>query len=188
MVVQTFETTIVARETKYAITAITVPARAFQDYEILKNNDRLMGALGLQSLKPVLSPPVLPRALIALLLEENAEGAANRFDQMLLPPRGRGFEGVHEDCRIFAQQVAYAELIPFEGSLLRPHGLASIFASPSVLGIGALVGFVAAGGPTPLLLVTVPLGIVLVGAAKGIGEALETGLRGRILQAMGSHR
>jgi hypothetical protein len=54
----------------------------------------------------------------------------------------------------------------------------------SGMGIGAYVGFVAAGSG-PLLLITVPAGMIICGAAAGIGKAIEDGLYQRILKMMG---
>jgi hypothetical protein len=50
---------------------------------------------------------------------------------------------------------------------------------------GAMLGYVATG--EPLALLTVPLGIVLVGAASGVAEALVTGLRKRLGGALRRH-
>lgn len=47
---------------------------------------------------------------------------------------------------------------------------------------GAALGYVATGDPVVLL--TVPAGIVLVGAAVGVAEGLAIGLRARVLRAL----
>jgi hypothetical protein len=106
---------------------------------------------------------------------------------LLETPRADAFAGITDtQCITFAQQISFAQLIPFEESPLDLHSLGSIFSKPTVLGIGALVGFAAVGfAATPLLLVTVPAGIVIVGAAKGVGEALEKGLADRLQRFMG---
>jgi hypothetical protein len=56
-------------------------------------------------------------------------------------------------------------------------------ASTTGAGIGAYVGFVLTGpAPTALLLISVPAGMIICGAAKGIADALENGLRDRLLR------
>lgn len=80
----------------------------------------------------------------------------------------------------FAEYLSYADIVPFASSPLELHSLASIAATASPLGIGAAVGF-AVFGSSPLLLVGVPAGIIICGAAAGVSRALEEGLRERLL-------
>jgi hypothetical protein len=46
--------------------------------------------------------------------------------------------------------------------------------------IGAYTGFLAAHDTPPLLLITVPFGILICASAMGLGQALEHGLRRRL--------
>jgi hypothetical protein len=59
--------------------------------------------------------------------------------------------------------------------------LNNILKGASTLSIGTYVGFEALGGH-PLLFLTVPGGIIIVGAAVGIGKALEAGLNKKLKQ------
>lgn len=85
----------------------------------------------------------------------------------------------------FAEQVAFTRLIPFEESPFDAHALASIVATGSGTAIGAIVGYLAVGTMIPpLLFVTVPLGMIICGAAAGVAKSLEEGLRSRILKLL----
>jgi hypothetical protein len=75
----------------------------------------------------------------------------------------------------FCTQLAYARIIPWESSPLGAESLATLAASSVKAGtvtLGATVGFIAAG-KTPLLLITVPLGIVLCGASVSFAKWIE---------------
>jgi hypothetical protein len=63
----------------------------------------------------------------------------------------------------FAEYVAFAEVVPFEESPLKGKSPLAIAALA-----GAQIGLLA-GGPTPLLFITVPSGILLCTAAVVIG-------------------
>jgi hypothetical protein len=80
----------------------------------------------------------------------------------------------------FSEYLICARIVPFESSPLSAESLGSIVMTTGV-GMGAYAGYVVAGH-TPLLFVLVPAGMVLFGAAAGIGKALEEGLRERILR------
>lgn len=74
----------------------------------------------------------------------------------------------------FSTYVANARVVPFEGSPLGAESLSSIAAAAKAgaVGLGATIGYMAAG-PTPLLLITVPLGIVLCGASISFAKWLD---------------
>jgi hypothetical protein len=66
----------------------------------------------------------------------------------------------------FAEYVAFSEVIPIEASPLTSKSLLTI-----AVGVGAKIGVIA-GGATPLVLVTVPAGIILCTAGVIFGPAL----------------
>jgi hypothetical protein len=72
-------------------------------------------------------------------------------------------------------------LVPFESSPLSAKALSDLAAAGG--GIGAAVGAYATGDP--LLLLAVPAGIVVCGAAHGLSEALRIGLRAKLLTLIG---
>jgi hypothetical protein len=81
----------------------------------------------------------------------------------------------YEGYSRFAEYVSYARVIPFEQSPLGAESLAAIAANAvkgGTVTIGATIGFIAAG-PTSLLLITVPAGIILCGAAVSFSKWIE---------------
>jgi hypothetical protein len=66
----------------------------------------------------------------------------------------------------FAEYVSYSDVIPFEESPLKGKSLMSIAGSA-----GVTIGLIAAHG-TPLVILTVPLGILLCTAAAELGPEL----------------
>jgi hypothetical protein len=80
----------------------------------------------------------------------------------------------------FAQKAAFERMIPLEQSPLDLESLAKLVTSATGAGLGAYAGFVLFGS-SPLLFVAAPFGMILFGAAKGIADALEQGLREKLL-------
>jgi hypothetical protein len=85
----------------------------------------------------------------------------------------------------FAVEVLRSEVVPVEESPLSGVSLAQLLErAPSAAGAA-----VAAWGTGPndplLLLITVPVGMIVFGAATGVSKALNTGLRAKILGWMG---
>ena len=89
------------------------------------------------------------------------------------------FQPSPDDVR-FAEQVSFDRVIPIEESPLSQESLAKLATTASGVGIGAFVGFVAFGS-SPLLLITVPAGMIICGAAYAVGQALQEGFKERIL-------
>jgi 4-hydroxybenzoate polyprenyltransferase len=80
--------------------------------------------------------------------------------------------------------VANNKVIPFEQSPLELQSLKDILIKGTGSAVGAYAGFVAAGSH-PMVLVVVPAGIVLFGAAFGVAKALEDGLYEKLMGIMG---
>jgi hypothetical protein len=81
----------------------------------------------------------------------------------------------------FARHIAYDPVVPFESSPLGPTSLWDLGTAGT--DVGATIGEYVTGHP--LLLLSLGAGMVVCGAARGIGEALRIGLRARILELMG---
>jgi hypothetical protein len=91
-------------------------------------------------------------------------------------------EEVEKGIRRVARQLAFDDVIPWRDSPLRGEALAGLITKAGAVGttgFGAFVGSYVGNGP--LLLVTVPAGIILVGAASGIAQALREGLHKKVL-------
>lgn len=66
----------------------------------------------------------------------------------------------------FAEKLCLECDIPFENSSLSAEALVKLVTKATGVGLGAFAGFVAVGA-SPLLMVAVPAGMVLCGAAMG---------------------
>jgi hypothetical protein len=88
-----------------------------------------------------------------------------------------GYANIDSEVRTFAEYVTLEKLVPFEESPLEAQSFANIATTASPWVVGAVVGFIAAGPTAPLLLVTVPAGIILCQAAKAAAEGLEYQIR-----------
>jgi len=108
-----------------------------------------------------IAPSFLPAALASLLPPEQP----NPFSWAETVPTGTPI-WIHPNAVGFAEYVAFSEAPPFEGSPLRSRSLMAI-----AVGAGVQIGLIAGGG-TPLVLVTVPAGIVLCTAGVVLGPAL----------------
>jgi hypothetical protein len=81
----------------------------------------------------------------------------------------------------FAQYLTYQPVVPYESSPLGGRSLSQILATAG--SAAATVGTFADGHLVLLLLV--PGGIIICGAASGVAEALQVGLRTKLLDLMG---
>lgn len=105
---------------------------------------------------------------------ERIEEAGERIEEA---PQKEGFADIDPEVRAFAEYVTLEKLVPFEKSPLDAQSFANIATTASPWVVGAVMGFVAAGPTLPLLLVTVPLGIILCQTAKAVAEGLEYQIR-----------
>ena len=80
---------------------------------------------------------------------------------------------------LFVENLAFSRVVPIRTNPLDLQSLATVLTTGSGVAAGAWAGVVASGG-TALILVTVPAGMIVGGAAAGIGSALESGLRERV--------
>jgi hypothetical protein len=128
---------------------------------------------------------VLPRFHIARTDELASCLATALVGFRELPPgHDYAISAWERNAAAFAEQLVDAPVIPIEESPLSGASLAQLM-SRAPDAAGALLG-IAVGHDHPLLLViTVPAGIVIVGAATGVAQALNTGLRAKILGWMG---
>ena len=141
----------------------------------------ILESLELRPVSEELSPEVLAFAIASVLLNGNdADRAAEHF-QLVLEHREL-FALDHSDVLAFAEYAANENVVPIEHSPLSADSLVSLLGGS---GAGVGLGLMVAGGPTPLLLITVPAGIILVGTATGIAEGLNEGLRYRIKRLFG---
>lgn len=180
---QMYETTIMSDDSPHAMHVVVVPGRS-EPMGDSAQPDRLLKALGLTKLAPADASNLAMQ--LALVLTPGlpahdvpqALGAAMQgyFPSLPLSP---------DDVR-FAEIAASERLIPFEQSPLSLESLGRLVTTAGGAGVGAYVGFVAFGSG-PMLLITVPAGMMICGAARGVAQALEEGLKDRLLTWIKGH-
>jgi hypothetical protein len=158
---QYYWTTIADRFSDRTLSFAVVPARSFNSGQIPAQVEQQLGFTSLTGpeleawhlptiLAELLKAGVLPQAL-SVTIANLRSGT-----QILVDPFSLGF----------AQYVAHSDLIPFEQSPLKGKSLMSI-----ALGGGIKIGLLAGAG-SPIVLLTVPLGIIVCTAAAAVGPAL----------------
>jgi hypothetical protein len=175
--IQMFETTVADRETGYSFRFLSIPNRSISSNLNGKDlQNALKDALNLQSIQPLRASD-LSNAIMAMVQVDKAtdeeetirtQAILNQFVNPRLPPPPP------PDLLQFAEEVAFAEIIPFEESPLSLVSLAGKVAgyAKNPIAMGAFIG-VLAGGTSLLLLVTVPAGIILCGAASAFVKVLD---------------
>jgi hypothetical protein len=183
---QFYETTVVSEVSNHVARLLIVPSRSLPANNPSRNAYDLLGELALREIAPV-TPANLGCALAVLF---SAAMPAEEIEWYLVSPlRACQSETGGEPSAVavsdvhFAETVAFEDIVPFERSPLSAENLAKLVTQAGGAGVGAYAGFVAFGA-SPLLLVMIPAGMILCGAAKGIADALEHGLRDKILHLM----
>lgn len=168
---QVYETTILDRQSGRAFALATVPARSLPDSvvpPVKQVADRL-------ELDGVNIAPVEAWSLPFLI-----DASLGRFPDFRPFERLRPERGPSE----FAQYLAYAPVVPFESSPLAGKSLAEIITAvgggTSASGVGALAAH------DPMLLLTVPAGIIVYRAAWHIGDGIGIALRTLLLRLVGA--
>jgi hypothetical protein len=168
--VQFYETTIYDRDRAgQSFSFITVPARSFPDATTppMAAVSEALGTLfmddGPRAFRRNLRPWGLP------FLIDGALGRRRSFRFFFDPDVPFGEK---EGPSQFAEYLAFEPVIPFESSPLGTKALASLIGATGTT--GAALGYAATG--EPIVLVTVPAGIVIAGVALGVGLGAATGL------------
>jgi hypothetical protein len=181
--VQLYQTTISARAHGYAFRFLTVPSKSLTG--AIQHDDPparivLKEALGIADLQLV-QPSRLSYAIAGMLLadehpeeveEAQARAVSDRILQQTTAPEKMIVPSA--DMFEFAEQLAFTRVIPFEESPLALVSLAEKAASiargpiPSSAFIGVL-----AAGMTPILLITVPAGVILCGTPAAFARAID---------------
>jgi len=182
-VAQLYETTIISDDSSHSARMVIVPHVGATASSDLAPPD-ILQELGLRKIAE-LEPANLAHAL-AIVLSPSAEESEveSRLKEASSADSGRQL-AVGSADRSFAEIIAFDDLVPFRQSPLKQEVLAKLVTHATGAGVGAFVGFVAFGA-SPLLLVIVPAGMIICGAAKGVADALEQGLRDKLLALMKS--
>jgi hypothetical protein len=160
---QTYQTAIMDSNSGAGVGVFVVPANALS--KAVTGERRVPETPAIARMLGLHVESLFPSSAIPQLLEEII-----RFENSI-----SGYEMLQQDLAAFCEYVAFARLIPFEHSPVAGESLATIASSATkagAVGIGVTVGFIS-GGFTPLLLITVPLGVVICGAAVSFSKWLE---------------
>ncbi len=182
---QYYTTTVIDPEARVDATFLVVPRAAFADERLLDRPRELAEILEARrtfSLDEALD--VVPALAVALEGDIRSVEALDQIDgdgwlEMLSKVRPSARRG-------FTSYCATAEIIPFEQSPPAGNSLLSIVGKGTAIGTGATLGFIVSG-PTLLAFVTVPLGMIIFGAASGVAKGLEGGLDHKLKSLLGMH-
>lgn len=176
--VQLFETTIYNRDRRReAFTFITIPARSFMDE--VPSLEKAADALGVLFMEPD-NPRAFRRNLRPWGLPFLLDGALGRRAPFRFYFDPDVPFGEKQGPSSFAEYLAFEARIPFESSPLEGKTLTALVTATG--SAGAALGYAATSDP--IVLVTVPAGIVIGGAALGVGAGLATGLADVVRQGV----
>jgi hypothetical protein len=178
--IQTFETSISNKSGEYAGRFIIVPRGAMAVNKASWEIDTLKKMLNLSILEPIY-PLNLSRAVASLLrARETGYDVMGYYKDAINAPSEVLRELFGEELLSFVEQLCFFDLVPLEESPFDLEPFAKLFTKASkASALGAFAGWVIAGG-TVWILVTMPACMIIFGAASGIAQGLEEGLRVRI--------
>lgn len=184
--VQYYETVVRDNATSLAARLVVFPRRSLEgpgvihtgsmEFREASETEHFLAILGAREILEVSPDKLLP--ILAGIITEMPQLSAGARGTEHLTARmyyarqlisGESLPLAGADLR-FAEALLNEELVPFESSPLQAVSLAQLTKASGVA-TGAYIGFVIAG-ETPLLLITVPAGMMICGAAAGIGEGL----------------
>ncbi|BBL79037.1 hypothetical protein RxyAA322_08910 [Rubrobacter xylanophilus] len=141
-----------------------------------------MEALDLQELADIPAGGVV-RSLVVCLMSVDSEEFQKRFDEEFT--RVAEHSSVHlPPAFAFAEYLTFARIVPFEwDSVFSADSLGNILTAQ---GHGRAAYAYYRGNNAPLLVITIPAGLLICGPSPKVQEALGAGLRDRILSYSGS--
>lgn len=172
-VAQFYETTVVDDDLGLAARFVAVPGRFLPEKIDPIEPQGLIETLGFDQVVPI-EPGWLVRGVASALAAESP-AFLEYWPQRLDAVDNRHFR--------FAEYLTMARVVPFESSPLTAESIGNLITTTTGVGLGAFSGFVVAGS-SPFIFVLVPAGMILFGAAAGVGRGLEEGLRDRIHRAI----
>ena len=181
-IVQSYETTVADKTNGYELRFLVIAQKSLS--LSVRHNEAAMKAalestLGLQGTRSI-SASALPQAIVGMLRADEEEvefqelQANALLDHLLSASPPAPVTTTDTKLLEFAEHVAFSPLVPFEESPLGLVSLASKAAALSKNGValGAFIGVIA-GGATPLLLLTVPAGIILCATAVAYAKVVD---------------
>jgi hypothetical protein len=180
-ILQIYETTVISKSSDHELAVVVIPGRSLpqdipvetvlQELRIKKHASTSPSTIA-RDLAVILSPRLSDQNAFQILRETVVAPITQQKPSPEFQPS--------EDDVSFAEYVSFKPVIPVEESPLSLDSLANLARVGGVT-IGAYVGFVAFGSSPPLLMISVPTGMIICGAAYAVGQALQEGLKERIL-------
>lgn len=177
--VQTYESVIASPSDEWKLAFLVVPRRSVS---VALGEDEITPEIVMSGLNAAEIPihssdeTSVANQLSNFLIEHRNYVRSQRGD---FPEKGPELNRLSESSFRFASMVVSEAAIPFEESPLGGTSIAALLQKAGSAGgatVGAYVGWVIVGN-SPWLLITVPAGMVLCGAASGIASGLQQGLK-----------
>ena len=159
---QLFATTLYDRLQPQQLSFVFIPARSMANGQVPEWNAVKDLIDPNANFFRTIAPSYLPAALASMLSPPTPSNPFSWADA--LPPAGSIW--IDPNSVGFAEYVAFSEAVPFEESPLKSKSLMTV-----AVMTGAKIGLIA-GGATPFVLLTVPVGIILCTAGVTFGPAL----------------
>ncbi len=183
-VLEIYENTVFNDRTNHGFQVISVPARSFVKSDQLEP-EVINRAIGFAPICNVIASD-LTWILAAILAEQ-----PDLVRDLALSTKNDGNErneylfNLVRDSEpfLFAEEMVFGKHVIFEQSPISLESVGNLVRNASGIGIGAYIGLIV-GENSPMLLVTVPAGMLICGSAAGVARALEEGLKIRILRLL----
>ncbi len=170
-VVQAYQTTIWDTDANAdrSVHFVVLPARSLHQGTVPTTMDGIQTLFDLDQVIQLNSVSLMARTLAGILAQTDSETFLGTTSE-------ESPEGVPAfppppplpDLFRLAEVAVFADIVPIEASDLGGHSLADLFLKAATAGpvhLGALAAYASAGG-TPFLILAVPAGIILCGAAS----------------------
>jgi hypothetical protein len=176
---QIYETTIADHNSNLSSHFVVVPARSLGGGSYLfRDPQGLLETLGFMPLADIPAGRVV-HSLAACLVSEDIEDFTRRFHGLFEEESRHGSMELPAHFA-FAEYLIFARVVPFESSSpLSADSLGNILTAQ---GRGEAGYMYYEGTEAPMLFVAIPAGMVICGSSHKVIEALEAGLRRRILE------
>lgn len=173
MIEQSYQTTVSEPESGQILHIMSIPAGLLANRNVLSDFSASMRALGVEPHCSI-SPERLAHGITAVLELEGRQD--RRIDDLdgLTTERPGSFS--------FAIKVAQDAEVPVVASPLEGASLAALAS------VGAGLGYALAAGASPILLVAVPAGIIVVFVSVAVGELLRDAVHKKNGPPEGGHR
>jgi hypothetical protein len=177
-VAQIYETTIADIASDLSAHIVTVPARSPGGGSYLfEGSDWPLETLGLLRIADVPFGGVAG-SLAACLVSDDVEEFLRKVNQGFEEETGHSSVQLPKPF-VFVEYLTFARVILFEGPSLSAESLGNILTAQGRGEAGYMYHEVT---KTPLLAVAIPAGMVICGSVPGMMQALESGLRQRLIE------